>query len=175
MTATILAMLQTVAALLAGAQAPNTSLAAMQRAINDAEQTLQVIAQAEAKIPFSVKKNDGIWPNIQDLANSPYLDADGNYVPLGQGVKLVEADTSFGDLNADGLDDAAVIVDKPTPSGTPNYYLAAMLNQNGILFNIADLPLGTSTNIIAHSIKDGQIILDGAHYELVGTALIKLQ
>ena len=103
---------------------------------------------------FQVPPNDSVWPNIKDLSNAPYIIGPGQWSQLSRNGPTSAAGkyTSFGDLNHDGSDDAAAIVNRPTASGTPNYFLAAMLNQGGIMFNIADLPLGTSLNIASHTI-----------------------
>jgi hypothetical protein len=105
--------------------------------------------------------------------NAPYIDAPGHWTRLGNTIQLFTGDTSFGDLNHDGLDDAAVIVNRPSSNGTPNYFLAAMLNQNGIMFNIADFPLGTNIDIASHSIVQGTILLNSNSYELLGNTIIK--
>ena len=118
-------------------------------------------------------QNDSAWPNAKDLKNAPYIDASGHWARLGKTVELLDGNTSFGDLNRDGMDDAAVIVNRPLSNGTPNYFLAAMLNQNGIMFNIADFSLGTSINITSHSVTGGIILLNGDHYELLGNMIIK--
>jgi hypothetical protein len=169
--ATMLALLQTAASLLASAQNPQATPASMQKAVNLAGNAIQAVVQAKAPINFSVKENDGIWPNIDGLLNAPYLDSKNDLVRLGKTVLLVTEYTSFGDINNDGLDDAAVVVNKPDTDGTAHYFLAAMLNHGNILFNIADLSLGNSVNIDSHRVIDGKIVIDGRKYELLGKEL----
>lgn len=155
------------------AQHNTTSTAFMQQAVHFGSGAVQVATQATAPVDFSIPQNDSGWPNTKDLAQAPYLDAPGHWAPLGATVKLIEADTSFGDLNGDGLDDAAVIVNRPSSNGAPNYYLAAMLNQGGIMFDVADLSLGTVLDIATHSVSHGNILLNNISYELLGDEIIK--
>jgi hypothetical protein len=97
-------------------------------------------------------------------------------VRLGSGVTLLQQYTSFGDLNHDGADDAAVILAKPSTAGGAeggeSYFLAAMLNQGGVMFDIAELPLGSTANINSHQIASGTIILGSNQYKLLGTDLL---
>lgn len=170
----LLALLQAAATLLTLAQGPHATAASMQNAITTGSQTVQVVTQATAKIPFTVTPDDSIWPNVKDLLQSPYLDANGNYVPVGSTVAILQQYAAFGDLNNDDLDDATVVVNKPSASGTANYFLAALVNQNGILFNIADAPLGSSVDSNAtHTISSGVITFGAQQYQLLGNQLIK--
>jgi hypothetical protein len=135
-------------------------------------------------INFPTPKNNGIWPNITDLYNAAYISPDGGYTPLGTGVALVGEDTSFGDINGDGLDDAAVIVQRTDRTGKTNFALAAMLNQNGDMFNIGDAQLGSNVQVFSHHVvQGGNIVLNmqagnnaaqTSTYELLGDQLIKL-
>ena len=62
-----------------------------------------------------------------------------------------------GDLNGDGLADAAVVlVSNPGGSGT-FYELAAVLNENGKPHHAASVLLGDRVQIKAIAIKDGQV------------------
>jgi hypothetical protein len=169
----LVSLLQAAASLLVLAQGPTATTAFMQQAVSFGSHAVQIVTQAEAPIGFSVPQNDSVWPNAKDLMNAPYIDAAGHWSQLGKTVQLIPGDTSFGDLNHDGLDDAAVIVNRPSSDGTPNYFLAAMLNQNNIMFNIADFPLGTDINIASHSISGGMILLSNTSYELLGNTIIK--
>lgn len=185
-TSTIAVLLQALVALLSGLQnnpqAPQTAVA---QGVAITGQAIQLAVQAQAlpKINFAIPKNDSIWPNITDLYNAAYLDANGNYEPQGIGVGLVGEDTSFGDLNGDGYDDAAVIVKRTDDSGNTVSALAAMLNQGGIMFNIADVPLGNNIQLFSHHIvQGGTIVLDAQvdalpratyAYRLAGEQLLK--
>ncbi len=187
--AAIATLLQLAASLLTGVRNDtHLSPAAAQQTIAVASRAIQFSAQAEAmsKINFPTVQNNGIWPNIADLYNAPYLGANGKYVPLAPaaGVSLIAEDTSFGDINGDGLDDAAAVVEMTDNNGSTTFALAAMLNQGGIMFNIADFPLGSAAQIYSHHIAPGgDIILNGqfgtasaqtSTYELFGDQLIKL-
>ena len=168
-----LSLLQALAAMLTllhGAPTPPSS-STLASAVGLANKTIQIVAQANANIPFAVAPNDGTWPNINDLENAAYRDANGNWVRLGPSVSLIQGDTSFGDLNGDGLDDAAVIVNKPDAYGSPNYFLVAMLNQGGVMFDDAELPLGSALNVTSHNITAGVITINGQEYSLFGTVL----
>jgi hypothetical protein len=183
MIATIALLLQLTVSLLTGAQHNDQMpLAVKQRIVAVAGQTIQLSTQALAKIDFPVPRNASIWPNYSELNNAPYLDAAGNYVRLGQDVQLVGSSISFGDINNDGLDDAMVVVKKNEPNGSTGYFLAAMLNQGGILFNIADAPLGGAVQIYSHRIQNGELAMDATignqsrstiRYALLGNQLIK--
>jgi hypothetical protein len=166
-------LLNTLSAFLLVLQGSHASPAAQQTAINIAENGVQLAAQAVAMphIPFAIAPNDSVPPNIADLGNAAYRDGDGNWVRLGNGVNLIEGDTSFGDLNHDGVDDAAVIVEKPSSGGGVNYFLDAMLNQGGIMFDIAEVPLGAALTVTSHEIVPGTIFINDQQYQLFGTQL----
>ncbi len=162
-TGTIAALLQMTATLLMGVQHDvQTPVAVKAQLVLTGEHVVQIAAQAAAPVPFVVTPNDGAWPNVKDLLNAPYRNASGVWVREGQGVALDQSSVSFGDLNADGMDDAAVVVKRTGPNGTVEYALAALLNQGGIMFNIADLPLtsGTAPTVYNHRIVNGAIVLD---------------
>jgi hypothetical protein len=142
-----------------------------QQAVNFGSNAVQVVTQAAAPIGFPVPQNNSIWPNVEDLVKAPYIDAPGHWVPIGQTVKPLFEDTSFGDINNDDLDDAAVIVNRPSSNGAANYFLAAMLNQGGIMFNIADFPLGPSVDITSHSIVGETVLLNNKSYKLLGNVI----
>ncbi|HEX4104504.1 MAG TPA: hypothetical protein VHZ04_03480 [Candidatus Paceibacterota bacterium] len=168
-----LSLLQALAGMLALLHGAPTAPASstLQSAVNLATRSIQLVAQADAQIPFTVIPNDGMWPNVNDLENAAYRDASGNWVRLGPTVSLIQADTSFGDLNGDELDDAAVVVNKPDATGSPHYYLVAMLNQGGVMFDDAELSLGSTVNVTSHDITSGIITVNGQQYALFGTAL----
>lgn len=186
-TSTIATLLQLMGTLLLGVQNnPNASQAAMQQAITTGSRAVQLVVQTEAMptIGFPIPKNSTIWPNIEDLRNAPYLDSNGHYTPDGTGVSLVETDTSFGDMNLDGFDDAAVVVQTTDNAGNTSFALAAMLNQGGIMFNIGDLPLGKNVQVFSHHVvQGGSLVMDMQidnlpratyQYQLVGTQLMKI-
>ncbi len=169
-----LSLLQAASAMLLGAQHAALPPSTIQGIINTAENAVQLAAQEGVSIPFILTKNDSIWPNAKDLHNAAYRDPQGNWVRPGSTVVLLDQYTSFGDLNHDGADDAAVIVNKPGADGTPHYFIAAMLNQGSVMFDIAELPLGENLNITDHRVTDGKIVIDGKQYHLFGISLTAL-
>ncbi|HUC31328.1 MAG TPA: hypothetical protein VMR99_01405 [Candidatus Paceibacterota bacterium] len=185
MNTSILALLQITAALLTGIQnnsrVPSSTA---QQVVTMASQVVQMSTQATAVIPFSVPQDNSIYPGYDDLLHSPYLDVSGKYVQLGSTVQLEGQYLSFGDLNGDGVDDAGVVVMRTAADGTATYALAAMLNQGGILFNIADYLLGNTLPIInSHNIVSGELIMNmqtgdapavTSTYQLLGNQFLKV-
>ncbi len=183
-TSSVALLLQMAASLLAGVQNnPSIPRPAAVQAVAVAGRAVQVVAQAEAKIGFAVPQNNGIWPNVGDLMQSAYRTENGSYAPQGDGVVLDQPTISFGDLNGDGFDDAAAIVE--VGNGTSaRADLAMFLNQGGVMFNIADLPLGASTTVYFHEIADGVLTInmktDGraratSTYMLVGERIMNVR
>ncbi len=186
MNTSIIVLLQLATSLLLAVQ-HNSQLPqdVRQRMVLLAEQAMQVSAQAGATIDFPVPQNSSAWPNVTELGSAPYIGIDGKFVRQGPTLTVLNAYTSFGDLNGDGVDDAAVIVKRTDGMGATSFALAAMLNQGGILFNIADVPLGnTEPQIYDHNIQNGIVTLDiqvdgqprtVAHYALFGNNFSKVQ
>ncbi len=74
-------------------------------------------------------------------------------------ITIQLADMTFGDLNNDGVEDAAVIlVSDPGGSGT-FYELAAVLNQNGHPRHITSFALGDRVQVQQFNIRDGEIVV----------------
>lgn len=186
MITTLALLLQAAASLLTGiGQNNSVSYAVREQAVVTAEHAIQYATQAEAMpdIVFPVSNNASIWPTVGDLAHAPYRTADGGWVPIGKSVQLVSPSISFGDINNDGFDDAAVVVQRVADDGSADFALAAMIDQGDILFNIADLPLGSSVEVYSHTIENGQILIDMKigdaapatyRYELLGNQLVKI-
>ncbi|HUZ92662.1 MAG TPA: hypothetical protein VNG29_01545 [Candidatus Paceibacterota bacterium] len=177
MHSSIIALLQLATSLLMAAKT-STALPMTSREVivQIASRAVQLSAQALVVPPpgFAQVSNDGIWPNAKDLRQSLYLDSRSRSVPLGVNLQLLDSYTSFGDLNGDGFDDAVTVVAR----GAADYELAAMLNQGGVMFNIADVPLGSSLpQIASHEIQNGKFILgtgsSSASYELLGDRLFR--
>src|SRR5258708_5889721 len=162
MTSTVSTLLQLATTLLLAAQqGGQLPPAVQQKMVTLAAQSIQLSTFALAPINFPVTKNDSIWPNVNDVGNAPYIGFDGKYTRLGQNLQVFDQYTSFGDINGDGLDDAAAIVKKTDAGGNASYALAALLNQGNILWNISDVPLGnTLPQVYAHSVVNGQVMLD---------------
>lgn len=159
-TTTIVVLLQMAASLLAGAHNnPAVSAATDAQIVALGNRTVQIAVQAIAPINFTVPANGSIWPNVNELLAAPYLDASGKYVPQGSSAKLDQGSISFGDLNNDGLDDAAAIVTRPAAGGATESVLAMFINQDNIMFNIADLSLGTSpVTLYSHYVVSGGLL-----------------
>jgi len=186
MNTAVALLLQAATSLLMGiGQNVNLPYVIREQAVVAAGHAVQIATQAEAmpSIGFSVPQDTSIWPTVGDLAQAPYRAADGGWAPLGASVQLVLPSISFGDINSDCLDDAVVVVKQATDDGSSRYALAAMLNQNNILFNIADVPLGSAVEVYSHNIQNNQIAIDMKigdaaeqvyHYELLGNQLTAL-
>lgn len=182
MNTAIFTLLQITASFLIGIQHNSRVTPVLQeQGIAAASRVIQLSTQAMANVPFSIPLNNSAWPNIQDVMDAPYRDAQGSWVQVGENLTVISSSTSFGDLNGDGADDAAVLVERPSANGTPSFAIAALLNQGGILFNIADLPLGNSATVYSHSITDGVLTLDlqtgseprtTARYALLGNSFV---
>jgi hypothetical protein len=68
---------------------------------------------------------------------------------------------AFGDLNGDGVEDAAVIlIDAPGGSGVFTF-LAAVVDEGGLPVNAATASLGDRPQIDSVSIEDGRILISG--------------
>jgi hypothetical protein len=187
-TSTIAILLQLVASLLTGAQHSATMTPSTKQAtVAIASRAVQLSAQAEAmpKIGFAIPPNDSNAPSIKDLLQAAYIDPTGAYVPVADSdVALIQGDTSFGDLNADGFDDAVAVVQRTNAAGNTTFALATLLNQGGMMFNIDDVPLGSTVQVYSHNIVQGgdfviNMSIDGAAaqtstYYLLGDELMKV-
>jgi hypothetical protein len=165
----------------------NNSLpvATKMNAINIVEHSIQIATQAEAMndIHFQIPKNNGIWPSALDLKQTAYRGTNGFWAPISNNLSIVGETISFGDINNDGFDDAAVVMKQINPDKSANYFLALMLNQGNILFNIANIQLGSSVQIFGHKITNNKILYDMKignsakkvyNYELLGNQVITL-
>ncbi|HSF80184.1 MAG TPA: CARDB domain-containing protein [Anaerolineales bacterium] len=72
----------------------------------------------------------------------------------------IQAPVFYGDINADGLEDALVILN--TQNGGSGHFieLAAVLNQNGSAYNISTIYLGDRVVIESGRVENGTIILN---------------
>jgi hypothetical protein len=182
--ATIIALLQLTAVLLTGAQ-NNTRLstASLSGIVNVGNQAVQLAAQGIAMQDpnFQPARNTSMWPNVAELVSAAYRDGNGKWTKAGPSISPIQTDTSFGDLNKDGFDDASIIVKKTTGKGTVTS-LAILLNQGGTMFNIADVDLGSTATIYSHSIASGTVMLDMQtdsgprviyYYALIGEEIVR--
>jgi membrane-bound inhibitor of C-type lysozyme/heat shock protein HslJ len=75
-------------------------------------------------------------------------------------VQLIVETILYGDLNADGVDDAAMmLVENSGGSGVFNY-IGAQLNQDGQPVDAGTILLGDRTQIQSAAIEDGQIVIN---------------
>ena len=112
----------------------------------------------------------------ESLANATYMSewTEGGTVTLENGefeapaapgsasmiqVGLTEY-IAYGDLTADGVDDAAVILWSSGGGSGTFYDLAAMVDQDGVPVNVATAPLGDRVTVNSLAIQDGQIVVD---------------
>lgn len=186
MTSALTTLLQLTASLLLAIQNNNQlPVAAREQAIAGAGRVIQLGTQALARVDFPQSPSGNIWPNAMRLRDSLYLDRSGRRVPIGKTVQLLDEYISFGDLNNDGLDDAVVLVRRFSANKKPKLAIAlsAMLNQGGILFNIADVDLGERVEVYDHRIEAGRFIVDMKvdqkirrvfRYGLLGNKLVEI-
>jgi hypothetical protein len=108
---------------------------------------------------------------LNALRNTEYSSefADGNKIKLTDGKYQNDAAhllitfaplNASGDLNGDGVDDAAVILASNTGGSGVFYHLAAVINRNGTPQHVASVLLGDRVKIEAMSIRSGTITLD---------------
>jgi basic membrane protein A len=97
---------------------------------------------------------DGVAP----LADGQYEEA---AAPGSAATTIQLSDTvAFGDLDADKVDDAAVVLISDT-SGTGRFYdVVAVLDRNGKAFPVASAFLGDRIEINGLTIEDGRIVVD---------------
>ncbi len=74
-------------------------------------------------------------------------------------VRLSELQT-FGDLDADGDDDAAVILIANAGGDFTRYYLAVVRNDAAIGVNVATIALGDGIQVDTVAIEGGQVVVD---------------
>lgn len=104
----------------------------------------------------------------QGIYEEPVQLADGQYAgePFVEGgasrptVRLMDPFFAFGDLNGDGVQDAAVLLAENSGGSGVFIYLAAMVDQNGVPVNQATTLLGDRIQINALTIENGEIVLD---------------
>lgn len=103
---------------------------------------------------------------LDGLQNATYKIPDQGSYPLSNGryqqgsvtLTLIQP-TAIGDVNQDGVDDAAVILALETGGSGTFEYLAIVSNQNGRLVNLDTYPLGDRVRVQTLRIKDGQVRL----------------
>lgn len=106
----------------------------------------------------------------QGIYDQPVALTDGKYEgePFVEGgasrptVIFADPFAAFGDLNGDGVEDAAVILVESSGGSGAFIYLAAVINQNGQPVNVATTFLGDRVQPASASIQDGEIVFQGA-------------
>ena len=115
--------------------------------------TIDQVDNAQYQLVFqdshkTVQLTNGVYKNGNDPASPDFAD-----------VTLVEQ-MAFGDLNGDGLGDAAVLLAENYGGTGVFVSVVAMINQNGKPVQAAAEMLDDRPMINSISIKDGQIYLD---------------
>jgi hypothetical protein len=98
------------------------------------------------------------FPYEFTLTDGIYLVPDGPYANEAH-MQLMEP-VAYGDLNQDGADDAAVILEGWFGGTGQFIFLAAVIDQDGGPVNAATVLLGDRIVVNASSIQDGNIVLD---------------
>lgn len=128
--------------------------------------TLEEVKNAEIVVEFEEE------PLAFVLANGSYERGEGGHDGSWLKVTMLEA-TAFGDLNGDGLDDAAMVLtirrgttdDPPASSDdsadpTASEYVVALLGQDGGPAQAGSHSLGNGGRLDTLSIVDGEIVLE---------------
>ena len=103
----------------------------------------------------------------QGIYDEPVQLTDGQYVgePFVEGsasrptVTFVDQFTAWGDLNGDGVEDAAVILAENSGGSGVFIYVAAVADQDGAAVNQATQFVGDRTQINSLVIENGEIVL----------------
>ena len=120
---------------------------------------------------ITIKENTGLTKNI--LNNTNYHIGELGTIRLdngkfthryGEGATQIHQVTmekiAFGDLNSDGLDDAAVVLAWQNGGSGIFKYLVAIQNSSGLPQQIDSIPLGDRVQVSAMSISDGEVALE---------------
>jgi LysM repeat protein len=106
----------------------------------------------------------------QGIYTQPVPLTDGKYEgkPFQEGgasrptVVFADSFAAFGDLNGDGIADAAVILVENSGGSGSFLYLAAVIDENGRPANVATTLLGDRVQPASISIQGGEIVFQGA-------------
>ncbi|MCB0124092.1 MAG: META domain-containing protein, partial [Caldilineaceae bacterium] len=75
-------------------------------------------------------------------------------------IEYIDGGERFGDLDGDGVADAAVVLVESAGGSGVFTYIAAQLNQDGQAVDAGAVWVGDRTQIAAMAVADGQIVLD---------------
>jgi len=105
--------------------------------------------------------NSSLWGTFA-LTNGIYYRTpnEPNASPDVYSTKLLDP-VAYGDLNADGVEDAAVILQTHNGGNGDMKELAALLNQNGQPYNISTVDIGSPVAVEDLQIQSGEIIVTG--------------
>jgi outer membrane biosynthesis protein TonB len=129
------------------------------------EPTEEPAAEAGAAVP--VTADDVANATITGVYTEPVTLVDGVYEgePVVEGsatvptLAVIPDSTAFGDLNGDGVDDAAVLLVENSGGSGSFVYLAALTGAEGAVTNVATTLLGDRVQPQSISIADGQIVV----------------
>jgi len=131
---------------------------------------------SDLSTPIPAKGSENATLSQSVLLNSTYRSPDWGEFQLQDGVYYRTPPTSqespesyttriqgpvfYGDINADGLEDALVILN--TQNGGSGHFieLAAVLNQNGSAYNVSTIYLGDRVVIESGKLENGTIVLN---------------
>lgn len=133
-----------------------------------------VVVAPTATAPAATAKPVAKALTVDDLKNADYQLPDIGQFKLDNGSFSKEAapgsaskltvtflaQNAFGDLNGDGVDDAAVILAYSGGGSGTFIYLVAVANQNGQPKQLAAESLGDRVKIESVAVKSGQAVVD---------------
>jgi heat shock protein HslJ len=132
-------------------------------------------AEGQRAVSYVAAPEPGPGLTEDKLKNAEYRGIYGETVQLidgrYEGEPFVEGGASrptvtfidphaFGDLDGDGVEDAAVLLAENSGGSGTFIYLAAVLNRNGNPQNTATQLLGDRVQVNSLSIEDGEIVVD---------------
>jgi hypothetical protein len=127
------------------------------------EPTATIVATTAAELTEAILDNltyQGLYTETIQLVNGRYegepFVAGGTSRPTVTRLPLV----AFGDLNGDGVDDAAVLLVENSGGSGSFVFLAAVINQGGSPENVSTILLGDRVELQWLAISDGQIVAE---------------
>ena len=120
------------------------------------------IKTVSAPLTEAMLKNatyQGIYQEAVQLSDGTYIGPASDAGTASKPTINFIGPYAFGDLNSDGVEDAAVILAESSGGSGSFVYLAVVLNQQGKPSNVATLLLGDRVQIQSLKVAEGQIIL----------------